>query len=483
MKHASVAAIVAALTFALTPCAAASQRAKGGATVATLRAFQAWVEAVRTHAPGVNDAAVQAASNLPLDTRTELDGQMRFFLAVLFSNPYDTNNNVVLRMLADLARLARGNPDAPTFIRRAVLLHTDAAIFGDRYEQSEAPPQNNEPPSRIRVDPQTGLTTNLDDQSRIHPLLARRIVYLDKDGQVLGNSVASFNWPFARWLIDYLLKELPFGVGPCHGPECAGWQVASATTNQFVGVWYHATTAFMFQNGFYAEVTTHIQRAGEILPDDPRILFDRACYSESLGLPLHQVLVPEENDAERALHQHSATGWRPSTENRATMGIPKTEVTNNAAEQLFRRALKNDPSYIEARVRLGRLLTVRKRYEEALNELTTVLSQKPDDPIVAYYAHLFAGRAARGLGRGDEAARHYRDASALFPDAQSPRLGLSEVELLSANVDAALEPIQKLGGESVRLTADPWWDYHLASGREADHLMAGVWAMLPAQTR
>ena len=119
------------------------------------------------------------------------------------------------------------------------------------------------------------------------------------------------------------------------------------------------------------------------------------------------------------------------------------------------------PRFVEARVRLARLLDLRKRHEEAAAELKIALAGNPPG-IVAFHAHLFAGRAAQARGEA-AGASHYEDAIALFPDAQSARLASSQLALLGADVPATLAPIQRLGARSAVFTADPWWQYHLGA--------------------
>ena len=159
-----------------------------------------------------------------------------------------------------------------------------------------------------------------------------------------------------------------------------------------------------------------------------------------------------------------------------SLGIPPTEVANEQAEALFRRALRANPFFVEARVRLARLLTVRKRYEEAAAELNKAL-EGGQAGIVGFYARLFAGRAAQSLGRLDEAARHYAAANGLFPGAQSALLARSQLALLQADVPAALALIARLDKSSS--ASDPWWRYHLATGRDVEALMADMWAKAP----
>jgi tetratricopeptide (TPR) repeat protein len=220
----------------------------------------------------------------------------------------------------------------------------------------------------------------------------------------------------------------------------------------------------MFQRGSYGELLAHLESATALLPDDARILFDRACYAEIQGLPRIQVLL---SDAD-VLTMRATRSRR--------FGIPPEDETNDEAERLFRRALSVDPSFVEARVRLGRLLGVRKRHDEAASELATAIAAKPTGALL-FYAHLFTGRSAQALGRIAGAVEHYKAATLLFPGAQSAQLGLSQAALLESDVPGTLEAIQRLDNSTT--TRDPWWWYYLASGRDADALLREMWAQVP----
>ena len=73
----------------------------------------------------------------------------------------------------------------------------------------------------------------------------------------------------------------------------------------FVSAWYHAATAYMFATGSYGDVTPHLSQGAERLPDDAWMLFDRGCYAEILGLPMHQALVPERDTVGQRASGHS----------------------------------------------------------------------------------------------------------------------------------------------------------------------------------
>lgn len=434
------AAALAVLCLPLTLGAEAAAR-PGAITVGTAMALGNWVTAVRSHTPGRRDAAVAAVSELTFDKRRELNPGMSLFLSVLLGKSVVTSTDAA-KHIVELARDARQSPGAVPFLERAAMLHSDAAMQDVVDDVRPAAPAN-VPPS----------------DASASPLFSHRRLFIDRDGEILGEVIADWNWPFARSLLDLVS--------------------AKPSDDPFVGTWYHATTAFMLQKGLYGEVVTHLERAAAVLPNEARALFDRASYSEIQGLPVNQVLLSDEDIL--AL-QMQGSGRRPSrliTSHASELGIPPAEVANAAAERLYRLALRMDPFLVEARVRLARLLEVRKRPEEAAAELTTALAAKPTGAVL-FYAHLFAGRAAQALGRIDEAAAHYRDAATLFPGAQSALLAQSQAALLRADVPAALDPIHRMDAPAPAAGAqdDPWWKYQLGAGRDADALLRQMWVQI-----
>jgi tetratricopeptide (TPR) repeat protein len=412
----------------------------GAMTPASLEALRSWVDAVNSHLPGHRDASLVTVSSLTYEQRSILNDALPLFLNYLLAKggAIRTESD---RHIAAIGIAARRMPGTDAFLKRAAVLHSDAAVVG--VVTAAAPPAPKANSSR----------------GSVSPLLSDRPIYLDRDGEIVGEAYSNWNWPFARSLLD-LLEAKP-GDDP------------------FVGRWYHATAAVMLRKGWYAEASSHLAHAGTTLPVDPQILFDRATYAEIQGLPVHQVLLSAEDLVALRARRFGRTYQRGAGTQRAiALGIPPPEVANEEAERLFRQTLAADPTFVEARVRLGRLLYERKRYEEAARELDTALAAKPTG-VVAFYARLFAGRTAQALGRITDAAGHYRDADALFPGAQSALLAQSQLALLSADVAAALEPIGRIQRLLSRVpTEDPWWIYHLAAGRDADALLRDMWARL-----
>src|SRR5262249_52864662 len=124
-----------------------------------------------------------------------------------------------------------------------------------------------------------------------------------------------------------------------------------------------------------------------------------------------------------------------------------------------------------------RLLDVRERHADAAAALKIALDAHPQG-VVDFYAHLFAGRVAHSLGQADEAAAHYKNALALFPDAQSALIASSQLALLNAHLPDALAPLDRLSEKPAEDGADPWWRYDLGPGRDAETLWQAVWPNL-----
>ena len=412
----------------------------------SLLAVERWVAAVDEHTPGRVDAAVRTVWTLSPAARLELIPGMELFLKALTGKATVIESTPPKKRIAEIA-LDHARTGANRFLERAAVLHADAAMASAR-----APAQ---PAEKAIRPPHPG--------GHPSPFFPEGDLILDTDGEVIGRTGRNWNWTFARSLLDLVAPR------PVDDP--------------FVGVWYHATTADMLGKGQYGEATAHLQHAAVLLPEDARLLFDRACLAEFNGLPVSQELLTDEDLSAMRLRGNpngvrSANGPRLSPV-AAQAGIPPAEVANAEAERLFRRALSADPALAEARVRLARLLDLRGHHQEADAELTTALAASRE-PDVMFYAHLFAGRANRELGRGEAAASHYREALALFPDAQSALLGASQTALLGGDVSAALAHVRRVGAGAAPTDAitDPWWMYRVGAGRNAGALLAEMWAAI-----
>jgi hypothetical protein len=411
-------------------------------TPATVEAFQRWIAAVETHEAGHVDESVRAMRALTVGDRETLDEGMGLFLAALTEKVVGTKTAAAKALTA----MARAIVERGTnrFLKRAAILHADAAITSGQITN-----RPREDASRHGTHPS--------------PLFPKGEMVTDTDGQFIGRTPKNWNWSFARSLLDLIAPR------PDNDP--------------FVAQWYHATTAVMLRQGLYGEAGDHLKRATIVAERDPRIFYDLACLTEFSGLPASQALLTDEDLAAlRARRLPSHTPGLAIGAQASAAGIMPPEVANAEAERLFRRTLALDPGYAEARVRLARLLIERTEHAEALKQIDAAL-QKENDRVTSFYAHLFAGRASRGINELAAAAEHYRAALAIYPDAQSALVGASQVALLQGDSDRAMEAVRVLtaiANDPARGT-DPWWHYRMGAGYKADPLWRETLAMMEAR--
>jgi tetratricopeptide (TPR) repeat protein len=144
------------------------------------------------------------------------------------------------------------------------------------------------------------------------------------------------------------------------------------------------------------------------------------------------------------------------------------------AEEHYRAALKLDPSLVEARVRLGRVLMLRGKAKDARRELEEARALFPDaasvpafgaEMVVPYLGLMFLGDAIEGDGDAAAALTVYQEVARRFPDCQSGALALSRAYEASGDRPAALAALRTLGRvQAARQCVDPWWTYNLGQG-------------------
>ena len=152
--------------------------------------------------------------------------------------------------------------------------------------------------------------------------------------------------------------------------------------NAIVAPWYRAIGAYFAEHDNLADAFRHFEQAHAIVPDDPGVLFGEACFQETLGSPAIQ------NFARITTLPNGFT----------LLGVSSSETHFRRAETLLTRALSARPDFVDARLRLGRVPAARRQHEESLPHLARVIDET-HDPVLTYYAHLFAGDASLALDR------------------------------------------------------------------------------------
>jgi tetratricopeptide (TPR) repeat protein len=219
--------------------------------------------------------------------------------------------------------------------------------------------------------------------------------------------------------------------------------------------WYVAAAAYMQSRSLMADLVPHLNKARQLFPADADILFYSGALNETMAAPFIQQAV-------------RGISLPPGTE----LDVTDARTHLQAARTFFRRALERSPDRVEAHVRLGRVLGALGRHREAVDELQRALAG-PASPLMRYYAALFLGGEQATLGRPDAARVSFDLASALYPRAQSPRLGLSSLARTAGRqADAAEVLLAALApGRDDDPSRDPWWTYFAARRPEANELL------------
>ena len=226
-----------------------------------------------------------------------------------------------------------------------------------------------------------------------------------------------------------------------------------------IGQWYEAVGAHFLIHRQFAEAIGHFAIARRVAPDDPGVQYGEAWLQEILGSPRIQ-------DYVRVSLQTGVniTGvWSPQTH------------FKNAAE-LLRKAVATRPDFVEARLRLGKILVEQKNYAEALDHLGRVATST-EDAALRYHAFLFSGDAALSLERAGDARTAYEHALDLFPRAQAAQLGLgASLRLLGERqtaIDAIMSTIM-VSPDARDESDEPWWDYYDGNDAAVDRLLAAL---------
>jgi tetratricopeptide (TPR) repeat protein len=327
-----------------------------------------------------------------------------------------------LRGLRALAQTIspKGTPGPENeILKRGAMLHADIEILGE--------PGARPPASPVRPGP-GGATLFMND------------------GQQLALRYTVSHWNMGRRLLDRVRP-----VDSKNGIKTAPDPGADETVRR----WYVAGCAYMLRTRLIEPI--QCTRALELFPNNPEVLFFAASMHESnAGVRTQAVM-------------RSLEGPRD-----VSFDVREQGAELRRAEQLYKRALERDPMLIEARIRLGRVLGLRGRHAEAVEQLRQGLAT--DEPVLRFYAHLFLGGEFEALGNGPEARQSYERAAAIRPMAQSPLLGLSRVADLTGDRAAAREAIArvlKLPASDFE-RADPWWVYEVVQARGLDRLLADL---------
>ena len=435
----------------LASAGAAAQSSRLEEVSPRITGLEAWLSAVERHRPGALDDSVRLVYGwnqeqlrlIWIDVRTIVSLVRVPDIALFYiteesavSGPGQrgqqvspvatTRSRQVLYTIGELRRLrqlaktvsSNGKPGPENdILKRGALLHADIGVLGLKAVSG----------SSDRPGP-GGLTVFMND------------------GQQLGLQNTISHWNMGGRLLD-AVRPVDIKNGLQTRPDPAA--------DDYVRRWYIAGAAYMTR--IRNIESAHFTRALELFPNDPDVLFFAASAHESFAGVRTQAVM-------RSLKAPRDVSF----------GVKDEGAELRLAEQLYKRALDRNPKLVEARIRLGRVLGLRGRHDEAVEQLKQGLSAT--EPLLQYYAHLFLAGEFEVLGNGAQARRSYERAAAVEPLAQAPLFGLSRLADQAGDRAAAREAIARvleLSPNDYERT-DPWWVYEVVQSRDVDQLLADI---------
>lgn len=402
----------------------------------TLRMLGDWIDMVDRHAAGERDDSLSRIGDWSVEDLLLI----RPYIEALTEAPLDHRARTTRRgdisrgdmgAIRELTKRLQARGTFDDFRKRAALLHTDAALIESAPRVTEPPEPRSAPGMLRRAPPTPGADVR------------------EFDGRVDHFQVPNPHWQIAMDLLD----ALP----------------ASPRRDPIVARWYRAIAARFASERNSADATRLFERARRVVPDDPGVLFADACLQENLGSPRVQNFVKVTKLPGGLI----------------VLGVDDPPTHFRRAEAMLKRALAAQPDFVDARLRLGRILIELRQYEAALPHLARVVADSKD-PALTFYAHLFSGDAALALERPAESRESFERALEIFPDAQSARLGLGAALRAAGNREQALAELM------VTLTVppltrdavdEPWWNYYEGDAANVDRLLQELRAPFTIATK
>jgi tetratricopeptide (TPR) repeat protein len=379
--------------------------------------LRAWLSAIDQHRPGSMDETLVRFAQWPAGDLEALFPDVVALLEYIKNSgkrpARRARGNFTPQELDELREMAtrEAQRDPNRLARRAALFHTDLARFWPG-------------------DTGTGQAGYRQPEPAIAP--RRSAIVLD-DGAQRGIAAGSLHWDFAREVLDMVAPD----------PARDAW----------VRRWYQATASLFAVDHLFAEADPHFRKARRLFPRDATLLAHIGCFYEALAAPRIQ-------DAMQAATLPYGV----------TFDVAGERQNLRDAADAFRQALALDNRFVEARLRLARVSGLLGRNEEARRLLQQVHDESLD-LRTSYYAALFAGAEEQAAGLFDDARRSYERAASLYPLAQSPHFGLSQLAWLTGDSRAALRALESTTkpAQLRSFVDDPWWEYFdgLGDGGEA----------------
>ena len=278
---------------------------------------------------------------------------------------------------------------------------------------------------------------------------------LVEDGREVGQMSRTVHWDVARRLI----AATPPGT----------------ERTRIARDFYRATGAILQQWGELPELIDHLAEGRRLLGDEPVLLLYEGTIHQAYAGPRYQRVFDERIRA--AFPRGGAIampgGGLPTVRDLPPI-LPSVRGSRSQAERLFRRALAIDPALAEARIRLAHVLGDAGRTSDAAGELTRAGAAATRGGFLDYYASLLRGRFSRTRGQFAAARDAFDHAAALYPDAPSPRLALSELALAQGDHAGSLTWLRDAAPAARTDVDEPWWSLDRLHEPSAEALLTAI---------
>jgi hypothetical protein len=265
--------------------------------------LNSWLEAVNEHRPGTLDMAARL-------TGFSSEGDL-----------YEARTDFLALVAICARELRRSAKPAPVVYRDTVIPFPELRQLMGLADDEAAKGNANRVLLRAAI-------LHADVAMLVIPLLpgrtgcSARASLLVRDGNRVGAGCIGIHWTHGRMLLDAVRPD--------------------PSTEQIVRLWYHATITYLLETGDFANADLQIGHGRLLFPSDPAILFEHGYYHEGIASPLIQTVALESGaDAYNA------------------------KVHLDEANDLYRRAVKENPQFVEARVHHGCVLGLLGRHRDA----------------------------------------------------------------------------------------------------------------------
>jgi tetratricopeptide (TPR) repeat protein len=248
-----------------------------------------------------------------------------------------------------------------------------------------------------------------------------------------------------------------------------------------------------FRRGWYLAALGHVEGQLELLdgaaladeaaarfPADAEVLIAAGVFEEALARPSVQLPTVDKRLLwGKASDDMLGLPGKGSNERKIAALWERKRSALGRAEQMYRQAVAFDPANVEGHLRLGRVLCLSGRPEDALVEFRH--ARTAGNESVAYLAAMFAGDAYERQDRWNQAIEAYMQAVSICSSCRTASVALSYAERRAGNIPKAAETLNAaLGGRGNARDDDPWWYYPLGSFLSRERLIEGLRRSLTA---